>query len=80
MGCNEMYNYDPPQASVTRGSAVQNVDGNLRVRVPGFRSRASSVLGETLVAQYLSELKLFAPTQMKITYLSVKLPESLLAG
>jgi hypothetical protein len=35
----------------SRGSAAQRVDGNLRVRDPGLRSRASPVLGATLVAQ-----------------------------
>jgi len=38
--CDDMYVHDPPQASVSRSLAAQTVDGNLRVRAPGFRPSA----------------------------------------
>jgi hypothetical protein len=49
--CDDMYVHDPPQASVSRGSAALTVDGNLRVRAAGFRPSASPFLGATLRAQ-----------------------------
>jgi len=49
--CDDMYVHDPPQASVSRSSAAQTVDGNLSVRAPGFRPSASTFLGATLRAQ-----------------------------
>ena len=46
--CDDIYVHDPPQASVSRSSAAQSVDGNLRVRAPGFRPSASPFLGANL--------------------------------
>jgi hypothetical protein len=48
--CDDMYVHDPLQASVSRCSAAQTVDGNLRVLVHGFRPSASPFLGATLRA------------------------------
>ena len=45
------YIHDPPQVSLLRSSAAQTIDGNLRVRAPGFRPSASPLLGATLRAQ-----------------------------
>ena len=42
--------HDPPQASTSPSSVAQTVDGNLRVRAPGFQSSASPFLGATLRA------------------------------
>jgi hypothetical protein len=52
MGCNEMYPHNPPWVSVSWGSVAQRVDGNLKSASPRFRSRASPVLGATLMAQF----------------------------
>jgi hypothetical protein len=41
----------PPQESVLRSSAAQTVDGDLRVRAPGFRSSPPPLLGATPMAQ-----------------------------
>jgi hypothetical protein len=49
--CDDTYVHDPPQASVSRSSAAQTVDGNLRVRAPGFRPNAFPFLGTILRAQ-----------------------------
>jgi hypothetical protein len=51
--CDDMYVDGPPQASVSRSSAAQTVDGNSRVRAPGFRPGASPFLGATLRAQQI---------------------------
>ena len=37
---------------MVRGLVAKTVDGNLRMRAPGFRSSASPLLGVTLRAQY----------------------------
>ena len=42
-----MYAHYPPQASVLQSSAAQRVDGDLRMRAPGFRSSTSLLLGVT---------------------------------
>jgi len=42
-----MYAQYPPQESVLRNSAAETVDGDLRVRTPGFQSSASPLLGAT---------------------------------
>jgi len=54
--CGDIYIPDPPQASVSRSSAAQTVDGNLRVRAPGFRPSASPFFGATLRAQFFKDL------------------------
>jgi hypothetical protein len=48
--CDAMYVHEPPQASVSPNSTAQTVNGNLRVRAPGFRPSASPLLGATLRA------------------------------
>jgi hypothetical protein len=51
--CDDMYPHDPPRVSVARVSAAQRGDGNLRVRAPGLKSRASPCIGcDSGVSQY----------------------------
>jgi len=49
--------HDPPQVSLLWGSAAQTIDGNLRVRVPGFRTSAFPLFGATPRAQLVGVLK-----------------------
>jgi hypothetical protein len=49
--CDVLCAHYSPQESVAHSSAAQTVDGDLRVRAPGFRSSAFSLLGATLRAQ-----------------------------
>jgi hypothetical protein len=51
--CDDMYVHDPPQVPVSRSSAAQTVDGDLRVRAPGFRPSAFPLLGVTMRAQFI---------------------------
>jgi hypothetical protein len=45
--CADLYAHSHPQEFVLWSSVAQTVDGNLRVRAPGFRSSAFPLLGVT---------------------------------
>ena len=49
---DDMYAHYPPQVSVSRSSAAQTFDGDLRVRAPSFRPVASPLLGVILRAHF----------------------------
>ena len=50
-----MYAHYTPQVSLLRSSATQTVDGDLRVRAPGFRSSDPPLLGANLRAQFIRD-------------------------
>jgi hypothetical protein len=70
--CDAMYVHDPPQASVSRSSAAQRVNGNLRVRATGFRPSTSPFLGATLRAQ--QTWKWSVQTEVAVLLLCIILP------
>jgi len=51
--CDVLCAHYLPQESVPRSSVAQTIDGNLRVRAPGFQFSTSPLLGATLRAQYI---------------------------
>jgi len=66
--CDDMYVHDPPQASESRISEAQTVDGNLSVRAPGFRPSASPFLGATLRTQSITSSPSSNSQHLKISF------------